>query len=231
MFIVTCLTVTLIFPVACGTIARVDRIDYQFNNEVKSMATSSVAILAADDLRVTGSGVMLKHEVGQRILVLTARHVTDHLNNVMAIMYITSNGEKRTVSAHTMKASDNFDLALVISDSLAEETDSFATLAGAEPRVGDVLYVVGCPNGRIFNVSKGILSNVFFDTDDGVKHRYYRTDAAIYFGNSGGPAYNDRGQIVGIADMVEGAGAGRAVVPGSGILITVVDIKKFIYNK
>ena len=65
-------------------------------------------------------------------------------------------------------------------------------------RVGDWVCAIGNPLGYEHTVTVGVVSYLgrkLFDTslDD-----YIQTDAAINFGNSGGPLINARGEVIGI---------------------------------
>jgi S1-C subfamily serine protease len=57
-------------------------------------------------------------------------------------------------------------------------------------RTGERLLLVGSPYGLAGTVTTGIISNV--------TRRYIQTDAAANPGNSGGPALDERGRIVGV---------------------------------
>jgi len=64
------------------------------------------------------------------------------------------------------------------------------------PHVGDELVLVGTPYGLEGTVTSGVVSRV--------THRRVQTDAAANPGNSGGPAVDRGGKVVGI--LVEGGG-------------------------
>src|ERR671931_325320 len=68
--------------------------------------------------------------------------------------------------------------------------------AGAPPRPGDQLLLVGSPYGLEGTVTTGIVSRV--------SRHVIQTDAAANPGNSGGPATDRQGRIVGI--LVAGGG-------------------------
>jgi S1-C subfamily serine protease len=135
------------------------------------------------------------------------------------------------IEAHTVRHSDLYDLSLVVSNAVMKEDGPESRLASSEPPVGDPIYIVGAPGAHKYNISKGIISSYFKD-EAGMK--YYRTDAAVYFGNSGGPAFNTDARVIGIVVALEGMRVGpylSGVVPGSGIIVPADTVYKFVYGK
>ena len=78
-------------------------------------------------------------------------------------------------------------------------------------KVGDKIYVVGYPGVATFQeflskesqleatMTSGIISALKTMQDGS---QVFQTDAAITHGNSGGPAFNEQGEVIGIASMV-----------------------------
>ncbi len=67
--------------------------------------------------------------------------------------------------------------------------------------VGDEVYAVGNPLGELdFSMSTGHVSALdrVVSTQDAEAISMFQIDAAVNSGNSGGPVYNDRGQVVGV---------------------------------
>jgi len=67
-----------------------------------------------------------------------------------------------------------------------------------EPRVGDWVMAVGNPFGLGGTVTTGIVSALGRDIGSGPYDNFMQIDAAINRGNSGGPAFNLEGEVVGI---------------------------------
>ena len=65
-------------------------------------------------------------------------------------------------------------------------------------RIGDWVIAIGNPFGLGGSVSAGIVSARNRNIDSGPYDNYIQTDAAINRGNSGGPAFNLEGEVVGI---------------------------------
>lgn len=88
------------------------------------------------------------------------------------------------------------DLALIKIDS--KNTFNFVKFSGAEPRVGDWVMAVGNPFGLGGTVTTGIISARGRDIGSGPYDDFLQIDASINKGNSGGPAFNLEGDVVGI---------------------------------
>lgn len=65
-------------------------------------------------------------------------------------------------------------------------------------RIGDWVVAIGNPFGLGGSVTAGIVSAQARNIDSGPYDNYIQTDAAINKGNSGGPLFNMRGEVVGI---------------------------------
>ena len=80
---------------------------------------------------------------------------------------------------------------------------------------GTEVFALGHPMGMAWSLSKGIISSI----ERYARHPYIKSiqiDAAINKGNSGGPVFNEKGEIVGIATLMvsrndQNAGVGLAV--------------------
>jgi serine protease Do len=70
-------------------------------------------------------------------------------------------------------------------------------------RVGDWVVAIGNPFGLGGTVTAGIISSVYRATGSGSAYdRYLQTDAAINRGNSGGPMFDMKGQVIGINNAI-----------------------------
>ena len=68
-------------------------------------------------------------------------------------------------------------------------------------KVGEQAYVVGNPLGELtYTLTSGIISALDREiaTERNVRVHMFQLDAAINNGNSGGPVYNDRGEVIGV---------------------------------
>ncbi len=89
------------------------------------------------------------------------------------------------------------DLALIKIKSDGKKFD-YVAFTKDEPRVGDWVMAVGNPFGLGGTVTTGIVSALGRDIGSGPYDNFMQIDAAINRGNSGGPAFNLEGEVVGI---------------------------------
>lgn len=71
-----------------------------------------------------------------------------------------------------------------------------------ESRVGDWVLAIGNPFGLGGSASTGIISAISRDIGAGPYDDFIQVDAAINRGNSGGPLFNMRGEVIGINSMI-----------------------------
>ena len=72
-----------------------------------------------------------------------------------------------------------------------------------QARVGDWVIAIGNPFGLGGTVTSGIISSVYRNTGSGGAYdRYLQTDAAINRGNSGGPMFDMKGNVIGINNAI-----------------------------
>jgi len=88
-------------------------------------------------------------------------------------------------------------------------------------RVGEWVCAIGNPLGYVHSVTVGVVSFIGRKLFDASLDDYIQTDAAINFGNSGGPLINARGEVIGInaAISVRAANIGFAVPINQAVAI------------
>ena len=75
-----------------------------------------------------------------------------------------------------------------------------------ELRVGEWVCAIGNPMGYVHSVTVGVVSFIGRKLFDPSLDDYIQTDAAINFGNSGGPLINARGQVIGMNSALSSLG-------------------------
>lgn len=167
----------------------------------------------------TGSGVI----VDERGLVVTNYHVIAGSDKIQ----VRFDNEHR-VDARVVATDPLSDLALIAFEADEAENVGFkaaelGTLKGLE--VGDWAVAIGNPFGLDRTVTVGVISAMerTIPLDRGrVIRGLIQTDAAINFGNSGGPLLDMKGKVIGI---------NTAIIPnaqGIGFSVDVDRVKSFI---
>jgi serine protease Do len=122
---------------------------------------------------------------------VTNYHVVDDARSVQVT---TDNGTIYT--AKVIGTDQKTDLALIKVD--AKGDLPFVKFANHRPRVGDWVLAVGNPFGLGGTVTAGIVSARGRDIGAGPYDDYMQIDAPINKGNSGGPAFDVNGDVVGV---------------------------------
>lgn len=116
-----------------------------------------------------------------------------------------------------------YDLALL----KIKDAETPARISYVEPKVGSTVWIVGMPLGLEWTVTKGIVSQVHVNVQ-GFLGSFFITDATVLPGNSGGGAWNDRGELIGIVSMSTSL-MGMFGAAGLGIIVDGDTIKDFLY--
>ena len=139
----------------------------------------------------SGSGFVIDAD-GQ---ILTNYHV---IQNAERIMVKFSDG--RSLQARVLGIDPDTDIALVKVDA---KNLPVAPLGDSETlRVGEWVCAIGNPLAYEHTVTVGVVSYLGRKLFDSSLDNYIQTDAAINFGNSGGPLINGRGEVVGINSAI-----------------------------
>jgi len=138
-------------------------------------------------------------------LVLTNRHVVSGRRSGGNVRVALRDG--RTLDAEVVKSGRGLDLALL--KLAGDHGDLPAAPVGDSDtlRVGELVYAIGHPWGRVGAVSAGIVGGVgeLRGPGRGPSARYVRSDVALAPGNSGGPLLNASGEVVAINAMIFGS--------------------------
>ena len=134
--------------------------------------------------------------------LVTNNHVIDKSSEVEVLM-----DDGRTLPAKVVGTDPKTDLALL----KVEEGGPFkyVELAPEAPRVGDWVLAVGNPFGLGGTVTAGIVSARARDIGAGPYDDFLQIDAPVNRGNSGGPAFNQHGQVVGVNTAIASPSGGN----------------------
>jgi len=128
--------------------------------------------------------------------VLTNRHV---IEKAKEITVMTLSGQAYT--AELIGQDDVLDVALL----KIESAEGFQALAMADSNLletGDFILAIGNPFGLKNTVTTGIVSAKGRDMKETPFDDYIQTDAPINQGNSGGPMFNVKGEVVGLNTLI-----------------------------
>jgi serine protease Do len=121
---------------------------------------------------------------------VTNFHVVDHSSSVKVT---TDDG--KSYDAKVIGTDEKTDLALIKIDGT---NFPYVKFAEREPRIGDWVVAVGNPFGLGGTVTAGIVSARGRDIGAGPYDDFIQIDAPINKGNSGGPAFDLEGNVIGV---------------------------------
>lgn len=161
--------------------------------------------------------------VSQDGYVVTNNHVVD---KAAEVQLVTDDG--KTLNAKVIGTDPRTDLALL------KVTESgnypFVQLAAGKPRIGDWVLAVGNPFGLGGTVTAGIVSAQGRDIGSGPYDDFLQIDAAVNRGNSGGPTFNQKGEVVGVNTAIYSPSGGNVgiafAVPAATVEQVVAALKK-----
>ncbi|HZP76716.1 MAG TPA: Do family serine endopeptidase [Pseudolabrys sp.] len=122
---------------------------------------------------------------------VTNNHVVDHAQSVKVT---TDDGT--TYTARVVGTDPKTDLAVIKVDGKSDFP--YVKFADQAPRIGDWVVAIGNPFGLGGTVTAGIVSARGRDIGSGPYDDYIQIDAPINKGNSGGPAFDTSGNVVGV---------------------------------
>jgi serine protease Do len=138
--------------------------------------------------RGAGSGFIIDPDGS----ILTNNHVVDRAERITVKL-----SDGRSMRARLVGADPDTDIALIKID--GQSGLPVAPLGDSSMlRMGEWVCAIGNPLGYDHSVTVGVVSYLGRKLFDASLDNYIQTDAAINFGNSGGPLINMRGEVIGI---------------------------------
>jgi len=155
--------------------------------------------------------------------VVTNHHVIEKGSEFTVI---TQNGDE--LSAELIGADPRTDLALLKVEPQAEDF-TYVRFADDAPMVGEWVVAIGNPFGLGGSVTAGIVSARGRDIGAGPYDDFIQIDAPVNRGNSGGPAFNMNGEVIGVNAAIfspSGGNVGIAfAIPASTATDVIMDLK------
>jgi S1-C subfamily serine protease len=178
-------------------------------------------------------GQLTKHaSVGSGVLIsddgkmLTAAHVVQTADNVFVQF---KDGKK--VVAKVLVSEPFADLALIQLSSVPASAVPARVGDSDVSHVGDRVFVIGAPYGIGYVLTAGYLSarhspkSVIKDFELG---EFFQTDAAVNKGNSGGPLFNMKGEVIGIVSSNLSLSGG---FEGIGFAVTTNTAQRLLFEE
>ncbi len=170
-------------------------------------STAYIVNLDKDGNRLsTGSGWLLDKD---RKLVVTNNHVIESLDTIRIYFPKYNNDRLITdpdaywktagIPAEILIADAKKDLAVLRLAELPPGVEA-AVLADESPSPGEVVCSIGSPkgSGALFVLSTGSVRSVYHTKFSDFDATIVETQSPVFYGDSGGPAVNDRNQLVGV---------------------------------
>ncbi len=154
--------------------------------------------------------------------IVTNNHVVEKSST---IEIVTSTGD--VLEANLIGRDAKTDLALL--KVVGNKSFDYVELTVTPARVGDWVVAVGNPFGLGGSVTTGIVSARGRDIGSGPYDDFIQIDAAINRGNSGGPAFNLKGEVIGVNTAIFSPSGGSVgigfAIPASVVKSVVSDLK------
>jgi serine protease Do len=219
----------------------------QINNALEGLAAkvgpAVVQILVTgygplhEDNRTQTALIVRQHAVGSGVIVdsngyiMTNAHVVEGAQRIRVALPLPTDtgravaiGKRRILEARLLGVHKESDLALLKIDE--KDLSTLPLLTQQRPRVGQLVFAIGSPEGLQNSVTMGVISAVFRQPDPTKPMAYIQTDAPINPGNSGGPLVDMNGSVVGINTFILSQGGGSEGL-GFAIPARIVD---FVYQ-
>ncbi|HEX6001240.1 MAG TPA: Do family serine endopeptidase [Hyphomicrobiaceae bacterium] len=155
--------------------------------------------------------------------IVTNNHVVD---NAVKVEVTTDSGA--SFDAKVVGKDPKTDLALIKVDGRSDFP--FVKLSDTKPKIGEWVVAMGNPFGLGGTVTAGIVSAEGRDIGSGPYDTYIQIDAPVNRGNSGGPTFNLKGEVIGVNTAIyspSGGSVGIAFdIPASTIANIIPQLQK-----
>ena len=155
---------------------------------------------------------------------VTNNHVVDGADKVEVT---TDDG--KTYTAKVIGTDARTDVALIKVE--GGSNFAFAKFSDGKPRIGDWVLAVGNPFGLGGTVTAGIVSASGRDIGNGPYDDFIQIDAPVNKGNSGGPAFNTEGEVIGVNTAIYSPSGGSVGIAFSIPATTVKNVVAQLKDK
>lgn len=190
-----------------------------------SVVTIEVVEYKVKDQKLTtsgglGSGVIINKEG----FIITAAHVVQSANEVSVKL---QNGVPFT--ADVISSSVAADVALLKLRTVPINLKPAKIGSSSDSKIGEQILVIGAPLGLEHSLSVGYISRKMKKNmiSNGEMAGFLQTDASINQGNSGGPMFNMKGELIGIVSFILSNSGG---FEGLGFAVDIDTTKKVLFD-
>ncbi|MBM4123738.1 MAG: trypsin-like serine protease [Nitrospira sp.] len=199
----------------------------QVDGSVLVIQTNHRDVVAGPEKTLTslpglGSGVLISAD-GK---VMTAAHLVQTADDIMVQF---GNGE--LVKAKVVSSDPSADVALLQLEKVPPQSKVAQFGDSDAVEVGDEIFVVGAPLGLGHTLTVGHISarhkpNTMYGGTS--RAEFFQTDAAINEGNSGGPMFNMKGEVIGIVSHIISKSGG---FEGLGFVVTSTMARRLLLER
>ena len=133
--------------------------------------------------------------------ILTAAHCVESKD--ITLYMVKSDIEKDIIRlAIKVKVDEKSDLALLMTDLKSAPPHSDALISKEKPYAGLKIYIEGHTTGLWWTYAEGVVSSNIRSFFDQSRTATIQISAPAWFGNSGGGAFNDNGELVGLCSWL-----------------------------
>ena len=169
-----------------------------------------------------GSGFI----VDESGIIVTNNHVIEGADEITVILH-----NQKEFNATLLGRDPKADLAVLKIDPVGENLIATKWGDSDSMRVGDWSIAIGNPLGLGGTVTTGIISAIARDIGNGPYVNFLQTDASINRGNSGGPLFNIKGEVIGINSAIISQSGGSIglgfAIPSKSAMKIVDQLKEF----
>ncbi len=190
-----------------------------------SVVTIEVLEYTVKDQQVTssgglGSGVIINKEG----FIITAAHVVESANEISVKL---QNGT--TLPADVISSSTAADVALLKLRTVPPSLKPAIVGNSSTSKIGEQILIIGAPRGLEHSLSVGYISRKMNKNmiSNGGMAGFIQTDASINQGNSGGPMFNMKGEVIGIVSFILTNSGG---FEGLGFAVDIDTAKKVLFD-
>lgn len=161
------------------------------------------------------AGVWIKKD-----LMLTAAHCINKGENseVKIINYEESLSPENFYIGKVLKIDKTKDLSLV---ECKLGNHSASKIAKEKDKVGSKLHIIGHTKGLNWSYIDGWISAYRFTKAKNGNRNFTQVTAPIYYGDSGGGVFNEKGELIGITSFIYS-------IPNVAFAVTLTDINEFL---